>query len=137
MLLQGVEDLASDEPLQATHDVALGKPLGSTSLHVELDVRIGANSRDGDQVQRLVRLAIPSSMQPHPIGLARGDWDPCDTTEPREGPVVQELLHILRRRDEQLGRMLGADAAAREQRWSTLRDYLREVHVHLLHLLIE
>ena len=100
-------------------------------------MRIGANSRDGDQVQRLVRFAISSSMQPHPIRLARGDWDRCDTTEPREGPVVQELLHILRRRDEQLGRMLGADAAAREQRWSTLRAYLREVHVHLLHLLIE
>ena len=76
-------------------------------------------------------------MQPHPIGLARGDRNRCDAVESREGLVVPESLDVLSGRDEELCRVLGADAATRGQGSGTFRRQLREVHVHFIDLLIE
>ena len=88
-MLEEPPDLAGDVALDAAGDLAVGLAFGASSSPVGDGVRVAARAGDGDDVERMVQLAIAVSVESMAsLFLAGCSWEWSDACEPGVGGFV-------------------------------------------------
>jgi hypothetical protein len=122
-------DLAGDVALQATHDLALGLPLGGAPCDVLLGWLMPRHPRHHDAVKRRVGLAITTTVESVAGHLARGRLYGRGTAEHREGGLGAQPARVVAGSDEKCTSRAGADAEGSNELRSCLGDDPVEVLV--------
>lgn len=82
---QGLEHLPCNEPFQAAHDLSLAAAFPYAPSCPDLCLLVPAQPHDGDAVERGIGLAVATTIEAVPDGLARTGRQGAEATEGRQG----------------------------------------------------
>src|SRR5829696_1481345 len=103
------EHLPGHIALQAADDFLLGLALADPAGEVVLGRLVVAQPGHHDSVERCVGLAVPTPIQPMPLGLARGGLDRGGPAQHRERRIRAEPIGVVPGGDQQRPGRVGAD----------------------------
>jgi Transposase IS116/IS110/IS902 family len=127
--LEQWEQLAGEVALEQPQDLLGGLALGGAPLCVGAAGRVDAQSRQGDDPQGAVGLAVTATIQPMADCLARGDRHWTGAAQRGQGGVGSEPVGVVPGGDQQLAGGLDPDAAAGQQPRGGLAGQGDEVRV--------
>lgn len=95
-------ELADEVAFQAADDLHLGFTLRGATFNVVPCGLVIAHPYDHHVIQRGIGLAVASSVQPMPVGLARGCWNRASPGKGRESGLGTESGGVIAGGDQQL-----------------------------------
>jgi hypothetical protein len=112
-------------------NLLLGQTLLGPPLHVVPRPWVRTHPDQGDPPQRVVGDPVPTSVQPMPVGLARGGRKRRHPAQPCEGTLTRQALGVVPSRDEERSGDIGPHPRKRQQPRGGLPHDLRQGPVEL------